>query len=243
MKRVSLIIACITISLLSGAFLSAGGKKAPAARPIPAGVSAKTRQLISRMRKLDSDEAYDELLRSIKNGNKTHVKVILYLHPEFKNKRDAFGRTPFFNAVFAENFSIIKYLARVRAKLSVPDMNGATPLHCAAGEGADKIVEFLLEHGLLHYEENKKGQTPIFSAAFRGRISVVKVLLERGDRVNRQDKKGNTPLHLAALHGEKAMVKLLLSHRADPHAQNYKGFTPIDVARTPEITKILKRKR
>ncbi|NOY75950.1 MAG: ankyrin repeat domain-containing protein [Kiritimatiellaeota bacterium] len=242
MKSILFITFCLMLAL-SSVSLTAGGKEEPAVRPIPAGVPAKTRQLISRMRKLDSDEAYDELLRSIRNGNKTLVKVILFLHPGFKNKRDAFGRTPFFNAVFAEKFPIVKYLARVRAKLTIPDMNGDTPLHCAAGEGADKIVEFLLDHGLLYYEENKKGQTPIFSAAFRGKISVVKVLLERGDRVNRKDKKGNTPLHLAALNGEKAMVKLLLAADADPHAENYKGSTPMDVARTPEIKKIIEKNK
>lgn len=242
MRRALYILICFSLLFTGGISTYAGGKKA-AERPLPANLPAKTKQLILRLRKLDSDEAYDELLRSIKTGNKSHVKVLLYLHPEFKNKRDAFGRTPFFNAVFAEKFSIVKYLAKKRAKLNIPDMNGDTPLHCAAGEGADKIVEYLIERGLLYYDENKKGRTPIFAAASRGKISVVQVLLDRGDRVNRKDKKGNTPLHLAAQQGEKAMVELLLSGGADKSAANNKGKKPIDLARTPEIKKILKRKK
>ena len=211
-----------------------------AADKIPLGVSVKIKKIISSLRKLNSDEAYDELLRSIKNNNKTYVKVILFLHPTFKNKQDAFGRTPFYNAVFAENFSIIKYLVRVHSNLNSPDIIGNTPLHCAAGEGAVKIVEYLLDHGLLFYEENKKGQTPIFLATLRGRISVVKVLLKRGDRLNRNDKKGNTPLHIASLQGKTAMVKLLLLNGADPHVKNFRGKTPIDLSRSPEIFKIFK---
>lgn len=242
MKFATYILICITLLSTSGILTYAGEKKV-AQRPLPANLATKTKQLILRLRKLDSDEAYDELLRSIKTGNKIHVKVLLYLHPEFKNKRDAFGRTPFFNAVFAEKFSIVKYLAKKRAKLNIPDMDGDTPLHCAAGEGADKIVEYLIERGLLYYDENKKGRTPIFAAASRGKISVVQVLLDRGDRVNRKDKKGNTPLHLAAQQGEKAMVELLLAGGADKKAANNKGKTPFDVARTTEIKRILKSKR
>ena len=241
MRHTFNILICYSLLFLGSLSLNAGGKKGTAPRPLPAHLPSKMKQLINRLRKLDDDEAYDELLRSIKSGNKSHVKVLLYLHSDFKNKRDAFGRTPFFNAVFAEKFPIIKYLARKRAKLNIPDMNGDTPLHCAAGEGADKIVEFLIEHGLLYYDENKKGRTPIFAAASRGKISVVQVLLDRGDRVNRKDKKGNTPLHLAALQGEKAMVKLLLSAGADKKAVNNKGATPSDLARTQEIRKIIKR--
>ena len=170
MKRTTIIIISFSILVACSMCVDASGKKKSAIRPIPAGVSAKTRLLISRLRKLDSEEAYDELLRSIKNGEKTQVKVLLFLHPDFINKRDPFGRTPFYNAVFAENFPIVKYLARIRAKMTIPDMNGDTPLHCAAGEGADKIVAFLLEHGLLYYEENKRAQTPLFPAAHRGKV-------------------------------------------------------------------------
>lgn len=243
MRILIYILVCLLLLAPGSVSTRAGSKKAPATRPLPRNISAKTKQLIIRMRKLDAAEAYDELLRRIKSGNKSYVKVLLYLHPDFKNKRDAFGRTPFFNAVFAEKFSIVKYLARKRAKINIPDMNGDTPLHCAAEEGADKIVEFLLECGLPYYDENKKGRTPIFAAASRGRISVVKVLLDHGDRVNRKDKKGDTPLHLASQQGEKAMVKLLISAGADKNAKNNKGMTPLDLARTPEIKKILQKKQ
>ena len=37
------------------------------------------------------------------------------------------------------------------------------------------------------------------------------------------------------------LVELLLKHGANPYQQNSEGKTPMDVARTPEMVKLLKR--
>ena len=206
-------------------------------RKIPSDVQL----LIDRIEKLTEDEAFTHLDRAIKMGNKTRMKVILYVHPKLKNRQDTFGRTPLYNVVFAEHKDLVKYLLNKRANFATPNVDGDTPLHRAAAGGSIEILKLLMEKGALYYTKNKKGRTALSNAALNGEVEAATLLLKAGDRINRQDKYGDTPLHLAALKGYRKMVKFLLDKEADFTIKNKKGQIPADIAKNAAVKRLLTR--
>ena len=210
-------------------------KKADRGREIP----PEIKLMIERIKKLSEDEAFADMDRTIKMGNKTRLQVILYVYPTLKNRQDTFGRTPLYNSVFAGHLDLVKYLLAKHANLAIPDVYGDTPLHRAAADGYTDIMGILMKCGAHYYAKNKKGRTPLFNAALNDEVEAARLLLKAGDRINRQDKNGDTPLHLAALNGSEKMVKFLLKNHADSTRKNIKGKTPYDMAQDPEIKKLL----
>lgn len=215
--------------------VAADGQGSDDVRKIPPEVQV----IIDRIKKLSEDEAFEDMDRTIKMGNKTRLQVLLYVYPSLKNRQDPFGRTPLYNAVFAGHLDLVKYLLAKRANFAIADVDGDTPLHRAAADGYTDIMEILMKYGAHYYSRNKKGRTPLFNAALNGEVDAAKLLLKEGDRINRQDKYGDTPLHLAAFKGSVKMVKFLLENGADTTKKNIKGQTPYDLARNPEVKKLL----
>ncbi len=209
--------------------------KAPEARKIP----PKIQIMIDRIKQLSEDEAFEDLDRTIKMGNKIRMQVLLHVYPQLKNRKDTFGRTPLYNAVFAEHPELVKFLLNKRANFATPNVDGDTPLHRAAAGGSSEIIKLLIGKGALYYTKNKKGRTALFNAAINGEIEAATLLLKAGDNVNRLDKYGDTPLHFAALKGNTEMVKFLLENKADLKIKNKKGKTPADIAKIADIKKLL----
>jgi ankyrin repeat protein len=226
-----LIILILTSFLFCSLSVSAQDK---AEKKIP----PEIQELIDSIKQLSEDDAFEDMDRSIKMGNKNRLKVTLYVYPDLLNKQDEFGRTPLYNAVFAGKLELVKYLLSKRAKVTIPDVNGDTPLHRAAAEGPKEIVENLLKWKALYYTKNKKGRTPLFNAALQGETATAEVLLEAGDKINRVDKYGDTPLHLASLKGKGEMVTFLLEKGADYTIKNKKGKTPEDVAKNDKVKRV-----
>lgn len=80
---------------------------------------------------------------------------------------------------------------------NIQDRWGVRPLHLAAGEGNESVVECLLEHHANVNAQCHDGSTVLHWAAGNGRESVVERLLQKDAQVNIQDKRGRTALHLA----------------------------------------------
>jgi len=201
-------------------------------------IPPELQKLIDRIKKLSEEEAFEDMDRTIKMGNKTRLKVTLYIYPALLNRQDTFGRTPLYNATYAEQLDLVTYLLSKHAKVAIADVDGDTPLHRAAADGSVKILKQLLKRGALYYAKNKKGRTPLFNAALHGEVEVAKVLLDIGDRINRQDKYGDTPLHLASLKGKGKMVEFLLGQSADFSIRNKKGKVAADLAKKPSVKKL-----
>ncbi len=69
------------------------------------------------------------------------------------------------------------------------------PLHIAAMEGHDDVVQTLLAHGADANAPSFKHQiTPLQMAVTRGRASTIRILLAKGADPNRKDKHGRTAL-------------------------------------------------
>jgi ankyrin repeat protein len=200
-------------------------------------IPPELQELIDRIKKLDEKEAFADMDRSIRMGNKRRLKVTLYIYPVLLNKQDTFGRTPLYNAVYAGQLELVSYLLNKHAKIATADVDGDTPLHRAAADGSLEILKLLLKRGAKYYVKNKKGRTPLFNAALHGEVESAKALITAGDKINRQDKYGDTPLHLAALKGKGEMVKFLLSQRADFTIKNKRGKVASELAKNAEVKK------
>ncbi|EGD79880.1 hypothetical protein PTSG_10164 [Salpingoeca rosetta] len=118
---------------------------------------------------------------------------------------------------------------------------GWTPLHLSIGEGQDRVVRLLLEHGAGVDNTDGYGFTPLHYASHRGFASIVKILLEHGADVNHAALKdvaphpqlqhqGRTPLFSACEQGRLDVVQALLDHGGDVHATDKYGQTPLMVA-------------
>ncbi len=207
---------------------------------IPAGVPGDIRKMILRVRQLNEKEGYKELLRAIRSGNKKRVMVVLFVFPKFFNKPDIFGRTPLYNAVFASQPEIVKYLLSKGANVLKADVDGNSPLHRAAANGDVDIMKMLVEKGANVFAINKKKRTPLFAAVRSGEPKAMEYLLSQQAGINRGDKNGDTPLHVATILGDAKAVKFLLNHGADKSIKNNNGKTPADLAGTPEIKGLLR---
>ena len=115
--------------------------------------------------------------------------------------------------------------------LAIPKHDAATPVHHAAEEGENKVVEALLEIGADANELDSDGQTPLHLASSWGHASSCRLLVCKGGaNIDAQDDGGDTPLHEAARADELAALLELLRLGADKDSRNKMGATPLILA-------------
>ncbi|HBC89617.1 MAG TPA: hypothetical protein DCZ94_21985 [Lentisphaeria bacterium] len=184
---------------------------------------------------LSDDEALDELTKAIRIGNSERTAAILDTYPKVLNKKDKFGHTPLYNAIFANQYLVVEVLLKKKADIKLVNVNGDAPIHRAAQTGNVKILELLLKSGSSVWTANAKGESPLAKAASAGQLDAVKFLLKNNAEINTGDAKGDTPLHKAAIKGEADIVKFLLENRADSSIKNKEGQKAVDLAKSPEV--------
>jgi ankyrin repeat protein len=97
------------------------------------------------------------------------------------------------------------------------DIDGSTPLHCAAWRGRLEIVALLLEAGSDVNAQNRNehwGTTPLHAAAHANQAGIAQLLIEHGAEVNARDLNGKTPMHHTTFHNAKAAARLLQKYEA-----------------------------
>jgi ankyrin repeat protein len=123
------------------------------------------------------------------------------------------GATPFMMAARAADAPLMRLLAELGADPKMPNADGTTPLHAAAGIGTyspgedpgdDKetleAVKLAVELGNDVNAVDKKGETVIHAAAYKQVPGVVQYLVENGAKIeiwNQKNKTGWTPLRMA----------------------------------------------
>ncbi|XP_031567523.1 transient receptor potential cation channel subfamily A member 1-like isoform X2 [Actinia tenebrosa] len=114
--------------------------------------------------------------------------------------------------------------------INLQNNQGKTPLHFAAGEGHEKVVELLVERGAT-VERDELERTPLHLAAINGSSRCVDCILgKHPDCLNFVDDDQNTALNLAALHGHEELVEDLLSRSNQQILMNNFNQNALDIA-------------
>jgi uncharacterized protein len=122
------------------------------------------------------------------------------------------GATPLFRAARGADIPAIQLLLAHGALVSLPNVNGDSPLMVAAGLTASKV--------------DTRGRYRTQQQA----LATVQVLVAAGGSVNQTDGRGETALFGAAALGWNDVVKCLVLHHADLNVRDDRGMTAIDAA-------------
>ncbi|CAL1263953.1 unnamed protein product [Larinioides sclopetarius] len=141
------------------------------------------------------------------------------------------NRTLLHHAAAAGSLQAVKSLEDKGACVNCRDSTGAKPIHIAAEEGHENIVEYFLREG-LDIDDRDLGNfcSLLHYAAAGNQSGVCKFLLKSGLHVNIIDADGDTPLHVAAQMYKVGVLHTLLHYGAHYDIQNERNDRPIDVA-------------
>ncbi|KAJ7374941.1 Transient receptor putative cation channel sub A member 1 [Desmophyllum pertusum] len=142
------------------------------------------------------------------------------------------GETPLHIAARYGCISVAKKLMEGRGKRTVNanDVYERTPLHLAAQQGHDELVEFFLKKG-AKIDSDVHGQTPLHYAALKGsKRSAELILASKPESLNVTDKNQNTALHMTAKGGHAEILKYLLSKSEQLVSVNERNQNILDIA-------------
>ena len=114
------------------------------------------------------------------------------------NQKNNQGETALFLAAQNRQQDVVSILIQNGADITIPDMYGDTPIHCAASSEQLEVLMILLRAvpgSPLINQQNSMGETPLSKITKYRQYKAVNTLLEKGADVTISDKDGNTPLH------------------------------------------------
>ena len=145
-------------------------------------------------------------------------------HNDYAFDKALLGATPFMLAAKEGEAEFMRSFAAAGADLSLPLVDGSTPLMVAA----------------LGKQRVRPGRTLIVVAGQdvnrepeRRALEAVKVVVELGAVMDANNDAGDTALHVAAQKRFETVTRFLAENRADLHARNARGRTPLGEALTP----------
>ncbi|XWS59763.1 hypothetical protein CRYUN_Cryun08bG0149400 [Craigia yunnanensis] len=151
------------------------------------------------------------------------------------NEVNELGETALFTAAKKGNLDVVKELLQYTTKegVSLKNQSGFNPLHIAANQGHQAIVQVLLDYDPgLSKTVGQANETPLVSAATKGHTAVVNELLCKDPSLIEISKaNGKNPLHFAARQGHVDIVNTLLDK--DPQLArrtDKKGQTALHMA-------------
>ena len=113
---------------------------------------------------------------------------------------------------------------------STPPTPEVPPLHRAARDGLDDIVDWLITSRSQDPNELNGRKTPLYDACGRGNLKVVQVLIKHGADVDAKRTFGWRPLHFASNNGHLEIVRLLINSGADLNVRDNDDWTPLLLA-------------
>ncbi|XP_065649232.1 transient receptor potential cation channel subfamily A member 1 homolog isoform X2 [Hydra vulgaris] len=172
------------------------------------------------------------LLMAVRKNNVEAVKVLLRYSAD-PNVKDANDKTCLFIAAEHNSREALNVLCKndICNLLEEFDKHEMRPLHIAAKEGHENIVQTLLSLGARIDAKSDESLTPLHLAAKYGHSRIVQLLLSNVlSIVNDVDDSSNTPLHLAAMEGHVKVVEMLIEAGSAVDTRNAKLMTPLDCA-------------
>jgi len=139
---------------------------------------------------------------------------------------------PIHDAVMNGNIDEVQWQLDAGVDPNLKNSKGATPLHYAASEGHNDIVELLIERGAnVNATDSGKGGTPLDYAHWGDQEEVIETL--NAHNAQREHEKGgkgigqSSLIHDAALDGDIDEVQRQLDAGVDPNLKSSKGATPL----------------
>lgn len=153
--------------------------------------------------------------------------VRLSKHPLLDNKR----RLALHHAAETGSLLVMELLLpRLNRNINDRDVDGYTPLHLAAMNKRDDMIELLIDGGASLSITDKKERTPLFYAVENFDCTKVQALISKGADVNTRDSTMQGPLFVAAEGLNTSAVALLICHGADVEVRDKYGHRALDMA-------------
>ena len=126
------------------------------------------------------------------------------------------------------NSNTIKVLLLGKLNVLANDLNGYTPIQCAATTGQTESCKVLMKAGARLNDKGEHGRSLLHLVACGcGSPSVANFFLERNVRVDVHDKYGETPLSLACRFGKLELAIFLIKKGASVDGSSSKCDSPI----------------
>ncbi|KAL1567884.1 putative ankyrin repeat protein isoform X2 [Salvia divinorum] len=170
-------------------------------------------------------------------ANNGHSEICKFLINNVKVYIDVMMSTPVAEAVKGEHVKIVEFLINHGAVISVPNLEGFTPLHFAVLKDNRKLTKLLLEKRAFVEAESVDG-TALQVAVSRGNAEAVKSLLSHGASPNHFYEVADSPLVCAVKSRSFECMNLLLEAKADPNLY-FSGSSPLACAAKDGDTKFL----
>jgi len=195
------------------------------------------RSLLAHKANVNLCDAYKRtaLFFAVDSKSKRCVELLLAANADI-NWADHNGRT----ALYWAGVAIAHCLVKAGAEVNTQDSCDVTPLHRAAEQGFDQLLQTLLHLRASLESKNKSGKTPLFVAVVNKHLTCAKVLLDAKAIPNTKRWNGEPLLHVATKKSFGAkFVTLLLNHRADVSSVNSNGDTALHVVKYSNSAKEL----
>lgn len=183
------------------------------------------------------------LHKAIRGGHKTLAEFLIRKGANVNALNEKNGLSPLDEAVKTGCGEMVELLlnngADINLKYSGRLAAGRTPLHFAAHDCKDRIVDLLLSRGADVSCVDSWGRTPLHWAAIKNCTTVAHLLLAKGAEVNKRDNFRRHALSHASSDSSKEMVELLIRSGADVMQRDEDGYTALHWASSREIAEVL----
>jgi ankyrin repeat protein len=188
------------------------------------------RLLLRKGTDISAKDAYGNtaLHHAIQKRDKEMVMLLVESNADLASKNDI-GQTALHLATINIP-ALLAYLKRRGADIECRDINDYTPLHLAAGSGANQGTEYLIMSGANVKAKTAQGDTPLLLAARGGLQPMIELLLSHEADIEEANYAGRTALLEAAALDDTSTIRFLLEKGANVNARDRRGATALIIA-------------